>query len=70
MGLIDGNNYSFINVCRCRSKTCRNDMDSFNFKMFRKKRVATRNSNAVYMCSKVKAELDADNKILRIEKLK
>jgi len=35
-----------------------------------KKRVATRNSNAVYMCSKVKAELSADNKILRIEKLK
>ena len=34
------------------------------------KRVATRNSNATYICSKVKAELDADNKILRIEKLK
>ena len=39
-------------------------------KCLEKKRVATRNSNAVYMCSKVKAELDADNKILRIEKLK
>ena len=34
------------------------------------KRVATRNSNATYICSKVKAELGADNKILRIEKLK
>jgi len=34
------------------------------------KRIATRNSNATYICSKVKAELDADNKILRIEKLK
>ena len=39
-------------------------------KCLEKKRIATRNSNAVYMCSKVKAELDADNKILRIEKLK
>jgi len=35
-----------------------------------KKRIATRNSNATYMCSKVKAELSEDNKILRIEKLK
>ena len=35
-----------------------------------KRRISTRNSNATYMCSKVKAELDADNKILRIEKLK
>ena len=39
-------------------------------KCLEKKRIATRNSNAVYMCSKVKAELDADNKILRIEKIK
>ncbi len=39
-------------------------------KCLEKKRIATRNSNAVYMCSKVKAELDADNKILRIQKLK
>jgi hypothetical protein len=38
-------------------------------KCLEKKRIATRNSNAVYMCSKVKAELDADNKILRIEKV-
>ena len=35
-----------------------------------KRRIATRNSNATYMCSKVKAELSEDNKILRIEKLK
>ena len=35
-----------------------------------KRRFSTRNSNATFMCSKVKAELDADNKILRIEKLK
>ena len=39
-------------------------------KCLEKKRIATRNSNATYMCSRVKAELDADNKILRIEKLK
>ena len=39
-------------------------------KCLEKKRIRTRNSNATYMCSKVKAELDADNKILRIEKLK
>ena len=39
-------------------------------KCLEKKRIATRNSNATYMCSKVKAKLDADNKILRIEKLK
>ena len=39
-------------------------------KCLEKKRIATRNSNATYMCSKVKAELDADNKILKIEKLK
>ena len=35
-----------------------------------KKRIATRNSNATYICSKVKAELTEDNKILRIEKIK
>ena len=39
-------------------------------KCLEKKRISTRNSNATYMWSKVKAELDADNKILRIEKLK
>ena len=39
-------------------------------KCLEKKRVSTRNSNATFMCSKVKAELDADNKILKIEKLK
>ena len=39
-------------------------------KCLEKKRVSTRNSNATFMCSKVKAELDSDNKILRIEKLK
>ena len=39
-------------------------------KCLEKKRIATRNSNAIYMCSKVKAELDADNKIIKIEKLK
>ena len=36
-------------------------------KCLEKKRISTRNSNATYMCSKVKAELDADNKILWIE---
>ena len=35
-----------------------------------KRRIATRNSNATYMCSKVKAELSEDNKILKIEKIK
>ena len=35
-----------------------------------KRRISTRNSNATYICSKVKAELDADNKIIKIEKLK
>ena len=39
-------------------------------KCLEKKRISTRNSNATYMCSRVKAELSADNKILRIEKLK
>jgi hypothetical protein len=39
-------------------------------KCLEKKRIATRNSNATYICSKVKAELDTDNKIIRIEKLK
>ena len=39
-------------------------------KCLEKKRIATRNSNATYICSKVKAELDADNKIIKIEKLK
>jgi|TARA_R100001015_G_C4497371_1_gene72998 hypothetical protein len=37
-----------------------------------KKRVISRNigNSVIYMCSKVKAELSKDNKILRIEKLK
>ena len=39
-------------------------------KCLEKKRVATRNSNATYICSKVKAQLDEDNKIIKIEKLK
>lgn len=39
-------------------------------KCLEKKRISTRNSNATYMCSRVKAELDADNKIIKIEKLK
>ena len=39
-------------------------------KCLEKKRISTMNSNATFMCSKVKAKLDADNKILRIEKLK
>ena len=39
-------------------------------KCLEKKRISTRNSNATYMCSRVKAELSADNKIIRIEKLK
>ena len=43
---------------------------SISGKCLEKKRIATRNSNATYMCSKVKAELDADNKILKIEKIK
>ena len=38
-------------------------------KCLEKKRIATRNSNATYVCSKVKAELSEDNKILKIEKL-
>ncbi len=37
-------------------------------KCLEKKRIATRNSNALYICSKVKAELSDDMKILRIEK--
>ena len=38
-------------------------------KCLEKKRISTRNSNATFMCSKVKAELDVDKKILRIEKI-
>ena len=34
----------------------------------KKKRIATRNSNALYICSKVKAELSEDMKIIRIER--
>ncbi len=37
-------------------------------KCLEKKRIATRNSNALYICSKVKAELSDDMKILRIER--
>ena len=39
-------------------------------KCLEKKRIATRNSTATFMCSRVKAKLDKDNKILKIEKLK
>jgi hypothetical protein len=39
-------------------------------KCLQKKRISTRNSNATFMCSKLKAELDVDKKILRIEKIK
>ncbi len=39
-------------------------------KCLEKKRISTRNSNATYMCSKVKAELSDDMKILKIEKIK
>ena len=39
-------------------------------KCLEKKRIATRNSNATFMCSRVKAKLDKDKKILKIEKLK
>ena len=39
-------------------------------KCLEKKRIATRNSNATFMCSRVNAKLDKDNKILKIEKLK
>ena len=37
----------------------------------KKKRIASRNSGSTvfYMCSRVKAELSKDNKILRIEKI-
>jgi hypothetical protein len=37
-------------------------------KCLEKKRIATRNSNALYICSKVKAELSDDVKIIRIER--
>ena len=37
-------------------------------KCLEKKRIATRNSNALYICSKVKAELSDDKKIIRIER--
>ena len=39
-------------------------------KCLQKKRISTRNSNATFMCSKLKAELDVNKKILRIEKIK
>jgi len=39
-------------------------------KCLQKKRISTRNSNATFMCSKLKAKLDVDKKILRIEKIK
>ena len=38
------------------------------FKMFRKKRIATRNSNAEYRCSRVKAVVK-DGKIISISSL-
>ena len=37
-------------------------------KCIEKKRVASRNSNALYICSKVKAELSEDMKIIKIER--
>ena len=37
-------------------------------KCLEKKRIATRNSNALYICSKVKAELSEDMKIIKIER--
>ena len=37
-------------------------------KCIEKKRIATRNSNALYICSKVKAELSDDMKIIKIER--
>ena len=33
-----------------------------------KRRISTRNSNALYICSKVKAELSEDMKIIKIER--
>ena len=39
-------------------------------KCIEKKRVASRNSNALYICSKVKAELSEDMKIIKIERNK
>ena len=41
-------------------------------KCIEKKRIASRNSGArvTYVCSKVRAELSPDNKIIRIEKIK
>ena len=70
MEITNGRNNSIVNVCRFRTKTYRNDLHAFSETLFEKRRIATRNSNATYMCSKVKAELSEDNKILRIEKLK
>ena len=35
-------------------------------KCIEKKRIASRNSNALYICSKVKAELSDDMKIIKI----
>ena len=70
MEIINGNNNSFINVCWGRSKINGDDLDSSISKCLEKKRVATRNSKATYICSKVKAQLDKDNKIIKIEKLK
>ena len=45
-------------------------MPSQFLNVLRKKRIATRNSNALYICSKVKAELSEDNKIIKIERNK
>ena len=70
MVITNGNYNSFIDVCRVDQKLVEMTWTPSISKCLEKKRTATRNSNAVYMCSKVKAELNADNKILRIEKLK
>ena len=61
---------SIVNVCRFRTKTYEMTYMPSVKHCLEKRRIATRNSNATYMCSKVKAELSEDNKILRIEKLK
>ena len=66
MVITNGRNNGFINVCRYGTKTYRNDIYAFSFKKcIEKKRIATRNSNALYICSKVKAELSEDMKIIK-----
>ena len=61
-------NEMLVSVANPAEKT--KTWDEYKAIFLEKKRIATRNSNATYMCSRVKAELDADKKILRIEKLK